>query len=55
MLKRLVKKIEEEKPQTRDFLIQTSPIYKGNNYFEVREEMAKEREEKEKREKNQKI
>lgn len=55
MLKRLVKKIEEEKPQTRDFLIQTSPLYKGNNYFEVREELAKEREEKEKREKNQKI
>lgn len=55
MLKRLVRKIEEEKPQTRDFLIQTSPIYKGNNYFKVREEMAKEREEKEKREKNQKI
>lgn len=52
MLKRLVKKIEEEKPQTRDFLIQTSPLYKGNNYFEVREELAKE---KEKREKNQKI
>lgn len=52
MLKRLVKKIEEEKPQTRDFLIQTSPIYKGNNYFKVREELAKE---KEKREKNQKI
>lgn len=55
MLKRLVKKIEEEKPQTRDFLIQTSPPYKGSNYFEIREELAKEREEKEKREKNQKI
>lgn len=52
MLKRLVKKIEEEKPQTRDFLIQTSPPYKGSNYFEIREELAKERE---KREKNQKI
>lgn len=55
MLKRLVKKIEEEKPQPRNFLIQTSPLYKGNNYFKVREELAKEREEKEKREKNQKI
>lgn len=55
MLKRLVRKIKEEKPQSRDFLIQTSPIYKGSNYFEVREELAKEREEKEKREKNQKI
>lgn len=52
MLKRLVKKIEEEKPRPRNFLIQTSPIYKGNNYFKVREELAKE---KEKREKNQKI
>lgn len=52
MLKRLVRKTEEEKPQPRDFLIQTSPLYKGNNYFEVREELAKERE---KREKNQKI
>lgn len=51
-MKRLVRKTEEEKPQTRDFLIQTSPIYKGSNYFEVREELAKE---KEKREKNQKI
>lgn len=50
-MKRLVKK-KEEKPQPRDFLIQTSPIYKGNNYFKVREELAKE---KEKREKNQKI
>lgn len=51
-MKRLVRKTEEEKPQPRDFLIQTSPIYKGNNYFKVREELAKE---KEKREKNQKI
>lgn len=51
-MKRLVRKTEEEKPQARDFLIQTSPIYKGNNYFKVREELAKE---KEKREKNQKI
>lgn len=51
-MKRLVRKIEEEKSQTRDFFIQTSPLYKGNNYFEVREELAKE---KEKREKNQKI
>ena len=54
-MKRLVRKIEEEKPQPRNFLIQTSPLYKGNNYFEVREELAKEREEKEKREKNQNI
>lgn len=54
-MKRLVKKMEEEKPRSRDFLIQTSPLYKGNNYFEVREELAKERKEKEKREKNQKI
>lgn len=52
ILKRLVRKIEEEKPQTRDFLIQIAPPYKGSNYFEVREELAKERE---KREKNQKI
>ena len=51
-LKRLVKKTEEEKPQPRNFLIQTAPPYKGSNYFEVREELAKE---KEKREKNQKI
>lgn len=51
-MKRLVKKVEEEKPQARNFLIQTSPTYKGNNYFEVRKELAKE---KEKREKNQKI
>ena len=36
-------------------MIQTSPIYKGNNYFEVRKELVKERKEKEKREKNQKI
>lgn len=50
-MKRLVKKIEEEKPQPREFLIQTTPVYKGNNYFEVRKELAKEREEKEKREK----
>lgn len=55
MLKRLVKKTEEEKPRVRNFLIQTSPIYKGNNYFKVRKELTKEREEKEKREKNQKI
>ena len=54
-MKRLVRKTEEEKPQTRDFLIQIAPLYKGNNYFEVREELAKERKEKEKREKNQKI
>ena len=54
-MKRLVRKTEEEKPQTRDFLIQIAPPYKGSNYFKVREELAKEREEKEKREKNQKI
>lgn len=52
-MKRLVKKIEEEKPQPREFLIQTTPIYKGNNYFEVREELVKKREEK--REKNKNI
>lgn len=52
ILKRLVRKTEEEKPQPRDFLIQTSPPYKGSNYFEIRKELAKERE---KREKNQKI
>ena len=52
MLKRLVKKIEEEKPQPRNFLIQTSPLYKGNNYFKVREELAKERKEREKNQKN---
>ena len=51
-MKRLVKKKEEEKPRSRNFLIQTAPPYKGSNYFEVREELVKEREEKEKREKN---
>ena len=51
-MKRLVKKTEEEKLQPRNFVIQISPIYKGSDYFEVRKELAKERE---KREKNQKI
>ena len=54
-MKRLVRKTEEEKPQSRDFLIQVAPPYKGSNYFEVRKELAKERKDKEKREKNQKI
>lgn len=49
-MKRLVKKKEEEKPRSRNFLIQIAPIYNGSDYFKVRKELAKER--KEKREKN---